>query len=119
MKLKILPPALREKKRYIVFNAYSQDKIDRKNMVLIVWNNSLYVHGELLAAKINPWLIKFDEVKSTKTTHHYRGIVKCNRNYVNEMELTLASVTIHNNKRVVIHPKGTSGTIKAAIKKFY
>jgi len=45
MKLKILPPTLREKKRYIAINLYSQEALEKDKIIQKLWNSILNIHG--------------------------------------------------------------------------
>ena len=63
-KLKILPPTLREKKRYIAFNLYSETKIKRDEIITFLWNNLINIYGEIESSKINLWLINVKQVEN-------------------------------------------------------
>ena len=63
-KLKILPPTLREKKRYIAFNLYSETKIKRDEIITFLWNNLINIYGEIESSKINLLLINVKQVEN-------------------------------------------------------
>ncbi len=117
MKLKILPPTLREKKRYIGFDLYSQNEINKDEIIVILWNSLINTYGEIESSKINLWLINIKEIENSHR-FHYKGIVKCRRGYEKKVITAFSSITQFKKKRVVIHTCGTSGTIQALDKKY-
>ncbi|WP_294967815.1 Rpp14/Pop5 family protein [uncultured Methanosphaera sp.] len=117
IKLKILPPTLREKKRYIAFNLYSECKIKKDEIITFLWNNLINTYGEIESSKINLWLINVKQIKNSKR-FQYKCIIKCRRGYEKEMILVLNTITRYKHSRVVIHTLGTSGTIKTLDNKY-
>jgi len=47
MKLKILPPTLREKKRYIGLKMYSEENLKKEEIFNILWNSIINIYGEI------------------------------------------------------------------------
>ncbi len=117
MKLKILPPTLREKKRYIAFDLFSENKINKDELIVFLWNCIVNIYGEIESSKINLWLINFKIIKNSQR-RQYRCIIKCRRGYETEMITALNSITKYKNSRVVIHTLATSGTIKTLDDKY-
>ncbi|WP_048146610.1 ribonuclease P protein component 2 [Pyrococcus abyssi] len=111
MKLKTLPPTLRDKNRYIAFEIISDDEFTKDEVKSLIWEASLRVLGELGTALAKPWFIKYDP--KTKT-----GIVRCDREYVEHLRFALMLATDFNGKRLIIRTLGVSGTIKRLKKKF-
>ena len=116
-KLNILPPTLREKKRYIAFNLYSETKIKRDEIITFLWNNLINIYGEIESSKINLWLINVKQVENPNR-FQYKCIIKCRRGYENKMITALNSIVRYKKNRVVIHTLATSGTIKSLDNKF-
>ena len=114
MKLKILPPTLREKKRYVGLKMYSEENLKKEEIFSILWNSIINIYGEIESSKINLWIVDTQKVDNKKR-NQYNIIVKCQRGY--EKELITAFNTIYKN-RIVIHTIGTSGTIKSLNKKY-
>lgn len=112
MKLKILPPTLREKKRYIGLKIYSQEKIEERDIIYLLWNSIINTYGEIEASKINLWLIESKEVPNDKR-FQYNIIVKCQRGYEDEAITAFNTITRFRKIRVVVHTIRTSGTIKS------
>ena len=117
MKLKILPPTLREKKRYIGFDLYSQNKIKKEEIITILWNSIINTYGEIESSKINLWIINLKYIENSPR-FHYKGIVKCKRGYEKEVITAFNTIYKYKKNRLVIHTCGTSGTIKSLNTKY-
>lgn len=117
MKLKILPPTLREKKRYIAFNLYSENKIKKDEAVIFLWNNLINLYGEKESGNINLWIINMKPVHNPDR-YQYRCVIKCRRGYEKEMLTSLNAITGYKKSRVVIHTLATSGTLKSLDEKY-
>ncbi len=117
MKLKILPPTLREKKRYIGLKMYSSDKLKKEDIFNILWNSIINVYGEIESSQINLWIVDSKEVENDKRKE-YNVIIKCKRGYETKVKTAFSSIYRNREKRIVVHTIGTSGTIKALNKKY-
>ncbi len=117
MKLKILPPTLRQKKRYITFDFYSEVNIKKEELMNLLWNNLINLYGEIEASRINLWVINIKKIDKPKHVC-YRCLIKCKRGKEDEMLTSLDTISNYNKHRVVIHPLSTSGTIKSLDKKY-
>jgi ribonuclease P/MRP protein subunit POP5 len=118
MKLKILPPTLRNKKRYIAFEAISDVPLTRENVISLVWEASLNFHGECKTSKFNLWIMKVWNIESSDDKNIIKGIIQCNRDEITSVRAVISLITNFKGKKVVFHTLGISGTIKAATKKF-
>lgn len=116
MKLKILPPTLRNDKRYISFEAISEIPLTRDDVISLVWESSLNFHGECKTSKFDLWIMKFWKVKNNDKM--IKGIIQCNRDEVDSVRAAILLINRFRGKKVVFHTLGISGTIKSAIKKF-
>ena len=112
--LKILPSALREKKRYIVFEVISKEKVPFSDLVNSIWHSAISFLGELGASKTKLWVIKnlWNEQKQ-------KGIIRCAHTEVERIRASLTLVDKVNDVPVIIKVIGISGTIKSAKKKFF
>ena len=118
MKLKILPPSLRNDKRYISFEAVSEVLLSKEDVIPLVWEASLNFHGECKTSKFDLWIIKVWATKLSNDKNIIKGIIQCNREEVSSVRAAILLITKFKGKRVVFHTLGISGTIKAGIKKF-
>ncbi len=118
MKLKILPPTLRNKKRYITFEAISTIPLTREDVISVVWESSLNFHGENKTSKFELWIMKIWNCKSFNDKTITKGIIQCNRKEVESVRASISLINKFKGRPVVFHTLGISGTIKAAIKKF-
>ena len=118
MKLKILPPTLREKKRYIGAKIYSREPLTKEEISNIIWHNTVNLYGEIEASKINPWIINSKEIKNSNHFQH-NTIIKCQRGYEEKLITALSSIYRNRKNRIVVHTVGTSGTIKSLNNKYH
>ena len=117
MKLKILPPTLREKKRYIAFYVYSEHDITKNDFTYHMWNKLIGLYGEVTSSDVNLWLVSYKRV-SNQDRITYKGILKCQRGYEKETLTMLASLTNIKENKLVVQSCGTSGTIKSLNRKY-
>jgi ribonuclease P/MRP protein subunit POP5 len=113
IKPNILSPTLRLKKRYIVYQVISENKIEFSDIVNAIWNSLLSFAGELNASLSRIWIMKdtWDEEKQI-------GIIKCAHTAVELVRASLILINRIGESRVLIRILGVSGTIKAAKRKF-
>ncbi|MEG3225026.1 MAG: ribonuclease P [Methanobacteriales archaeon Met13] len=116
-KLKILPTHLREKKRYLAFEAISQIPLKREDVIFILWEGSNDLHGVCGTSKLDLWVLKVWKCPYTEN-NIIRGIIRCKRGYLGEVRAILPTITRFNGKKVVFYTRGISGTINSAVKKF-
>jgi len=118
MKLKILPPTLRNNKRYISFEAISEVHLNRDDVISLIWEASLNFHGECDTSKFDLWIMKIWSTQLNHDKHIIEGIIQCNREEVSSVRAAILLITKFKGRRVVFHTIGISGTIKAGITKF-
>lgn len=117
MKLKILPPTLRNDKRYLSFEATSEIPLNREDIIYLLWETSLNFHGECKTSKFDLWIMKVWKIES-EDNNVIKGIIQINREEINSVRAVIPLITKFRGKKVVFHTLGISGTIKSAIKKF-
>lgn len=113
-KLKPVLPSLREKKRYLVFEIISKEKISDVNLVSgAVWDCSLQLLGQLGAAKAGIMMLnnKWD-------AQSQRGIIKVSHKYVDVLKSALLFADKINNTDVIFRSIGVSGILKKAENKY-
>lgn len=122
-KLKILPPNLRDKKRYIAFEVTSQGSLGRDDVISMLLDASLYLHGACGTGKFDIWVVKLWRCKDSKDTlgvndYRIKGILRCRREEMDSVRAVIPTITKFRGKSVVFHTLGISGTIKSATKNF-
>ena len=98
-KLKILPPTLRDKKRYIAFEVTSHGSLGRDDIISMILDASLYLYGACGAGKFDLWVVKLWRCKTDKNSpkgineYRMKGILRCRRE---EIDSVMASNSHHN-----------------------
>ncbi len=102
VKKTITPLSKRERKRYILLEVLNAD-VNEKDFYFGFWIDLLSFFGSKGLAEINPRIVLFKGNKA---------IIKCKRG--RELELIAGTAFIEKirNKKVIINPLLTSGTIK-------
>ncbi len=113
-KPQILPPTLRDRKRYLAFKIISENKVNYYDLSNTMWHSILNFLGEFGSSESDPWIIK-DSYKEDEQI----GLIKCSHVSVEKVRAALALVQRIGDTRVIIQVLGISGTIKAAKKKFF
>ncbi len=116
MKLKVLPPTLRKNNRYLTVEIKVTSPIVKDDFVTIVWDACVRFQGELNTSNYNLWVMKFYEQENRDNYHVYKAIVRCQRDYVDEVRSAFALANKFNNDRIAITTVGLSGTINASQK---
>ncbi|BDZ68021.1 Rpp14/Pop5 family protein [Methanobacterium ferruginis] len=117
MKLKILPTHLRDKKRYLAFQAVSEYPLERDDVISLVLEASGDLYGACGTSKLGLWVVKVWKYNSSEKKM-VKGIIRCNRNEVDAARAVIPTITRFRGKRVVFQTLGISGTIKAATTNF-
>ena len=109
-KLKPILPSLREKKRYLVFEVISKEKINDAELVSnAVWHYSLQFLGQFGTAKAGIIVLN-----NKWNPEHQRGIVKVSHKHVDAVKSALALANKIDNKDVIFRSIGVSGILKKA-----
>jgi ribonuclease P/MRP protein subunit POP5 len=104
---KLLKPTLRERNRYLAFEAVCEHKLDRKQIVDSVWSSLLRLHGELGASKTSLWVMDWDREKN-------KGILKANHKSVDAVRAAAALVKEIEGRKAILRIAYVSGTLKGA-----
>ena len=107
--MKILPPTLRESKRYIAFSLVAEDTITRKDFINEVLYSAATLFGDMGSSELGLRLLSFENNK---------GIIKCTADRVWESRAVLACVSSIRGARVRISILGISGTVLGATEKY-
>ncbi|MBI2541220.1 hypothetical protein HYV80_00730 [Candidatus Woesearchaeota archaeon] len=113
-KLKPVLPSLREKKRYLVFEVISKEKINDAGQVSgAVWNASLQFLGQLGTAKTGIMVLN-----NKWNAELQRGIIKVSHRHVDSVKAALAFAGRISGKNAIFRSVGVSGILKKAESKF-
>lgn len=104
-KIKPILPSLKEKKRYLVFEVRSRNKINMETAIKHLDNEIKRVLGEIGYGRAG---IMFMKMKDNK------GMIRVNNKEADELRLALSLVKDINNQQVVITTLGMSGIMKKA-----
>ena len=113
-KPKMLPPTLREKKRYLAFEIIGEEKIGFGDILNAFWHSLLNLIGEVGVSRANIWF-----VSDSWDSERQRGLIRCETRYVEYVRAALALIERVGDKRMIIYTLGVSGTMKAAKRKFF
>lgn len=116
MKLKVLPPTLRKNNRYLTVDIKITSQITKDELVTIIWDACTRFQGELNTADFNLWVMKFFEIEKCDDYYRYKSIIRCQRDYVDEVRSSFALANKYGGNRIAITTIGLSGTIKASEK---
>ncbi|MCS7093740.1 MAG: Rpp14/Pop5 family protein [Candidatus Aenigmarchaeota archaeon] len=108
MKLKTLPPTLRDRKRYILFKIISEEKIDFLQFKEAFFNTVLNFFGEIGFSKISP---KF--LENLFNEQEYKGVLRVYYKHLSEAILCLGLISRIGESRVNVKIYKVSGTIKS------
>jgi len=108
-KLKILPPTLRERKRYIAFQVIPEidEDFTYSDLEAGIWNIMLDFLGEEGVSKTSMWLLK-----DTWNPRKGIGIIKCNHKSTETVISSLGLIDRLGDNRICFKILGISGTIR-------
>lgn len=113
-KIKPVLPSLREKKRYMVFEILSKQKIDNFDIVSeAITNAGLTFLGQLGMAKAGMLILKDKWNKDLQ-----KGMLRVNNKHVDNLKASLTLIENIDNKEVIVKSVGVSGIMKKAQNKF-
>ncbi|MBF4474070.1 Rpp14/Pop5 family protein [Methanobacterium formicicum] len=117
MKLKILPTHLRDKKRYLAFQAISEIPLQREDVISLIMESSGNLYGACGTSQLGLWVVKVWDY-TTPGANTVKGIIRCKREEVDKARSVIPTITKYKGKRVAFQTLGISGTIKAATTNF-
>ena len=113
-KLKPVLPSLREKKRYLVFEVISKDKVKSFDAVSsAIWQSCMQFMGQLGAAKAG-----ILPLENKWNSENQKGIMKVNNKYVDHARASLIFANKIDGKDVILRSVGVSGILKKAETRF-
>jgi ribonuclease P/MRP protein subunit POP5 len=110
---KTLPSSYREKKRYLIFEVISEQKIEFEELIKSIFNHTINLIGILGVARTNFRFLQdlYDEKKQI-------FVLRCVPRDVELIRLSMALITEINEKKVCVRSLGVTGTIKSARRKY-
>ncbi len=109
-KLKPILPSLREKKRYLVFEVISKEKMtDIKPVSSAIYNNLLKLVGQLGAAKAGIMILNNKWNSNTQ-----RGIIKVGHKHADTLKAALVFINKIDDHDAIFRSLGVSGILRKA-----
>ena len=108
-KTKPLMPSLREKKRYLVYEAISKTKFDAVEINNAIFNNAKEFLGNLGMAKAGILMLNDKWNKEIQ-----KGILRVNNKHLDEIRASLVFLKDVNGKEALVRSIGASGILKKA-----
>ena len=116
MKLKVLPKSQRMHNHYLVLEIKSENELSKNELTSIVWDACVRFQGENNTSNFNLWTIELIEKEKMSFYKEYTAILRCQRDFEDEVRSSLALVNNYNRKTIAITCIGISGTIKGCSK---
>ncbi len=107
----LIPPSLRDRRRYLVFEWISEWGIDKWTLLSEIRDSIFSLYGDVGASESN---IRLIEYANAEDTDGGMGILRCAHDKVEEVRAALACIHSANEARLSIRVIGISGTIKGA-----
>lgn len=104
-----MPPSLRERRRYLLFELMCEREIDKRDLLKEIWDSLYALYGDAGASESKLWLIDYHKREDANSGV---GILRCAHHKVEEVRAALACIHSINDARVGIRVIKTSGTIK-------
>jgi len=96
---------IRPKKRYILFQAVSEEKLTSQEILGEILRSTKFVLGEITVAKMNLRLISFDEEIQC-------GIIRVSNQYSEHLRVALLLISSIGGKKAFFYTKSISGSLK-------
>ena len=109
--IKTILPSLKEKKRYIVFEIISKEKLEFRDVKNEIKQQILSFVGELGYGKAGIQIL--DDLWKNQ-----RGVIRVNNKWVNNIKSTLALIKKIKNEKIIVKTIGISGTLKKTKEKY-
>ena len=116
MKLKVLPKSQRMHNHYLVLDIKSEKELSKNELTSIIWDACVRFQGENNTSNFNLWTIELIEKEKISFYNEYNAILRCQRDFEDEVRSSLALVNNYNRKTIAITCIGISGTIKGCSK---
>ena len=114
MNLNPLPPSLRKRKRYVVFDIISENPKKLHDVRIAIWTSMLNFLGENETSKANLWLIS-----SLFNYELQKAAIKVNHDMVGKVRAALTLIKEINGDRTTLTVVGVAGTMEGVKKKYF
>ncbi|MCD4702696.1 MAG: ribonuclease P [Methanosarcinaceae archaeon] len=106
--MKILPPTLRDTKRYLAFELVSVRPVARNDLIREIFSCASYLVGDMGSSQCGIRLLDFEGS---------RGVLRCLADSVELTRAILAILSSVEDEQAFVYVLGVSGTVKGATKK--
>jgi ribonuclease P/MRP protein subunit POP5 len=100
--MKIILPSLKEKKRYLAFEIFSDNSFSKSEVFKAIKENALIFMGQLNYGKAGLMIIN---------TNGKKGILRVHNKFVNHLKTSLMLIKDINNKKLSIKTNKVSGIL--------
>jgi len=107
--MKILPPTMRERKRYLAFELISKNKVSRDELLREIFSCTGSLLGDVGSSECGIRLLTFEDSK---------GIIRCKHTRTEQTRAAVATITNIGGCQAAIHILGISGTVAGATEKY-
>ena len=107
----LIPPSLRDRRRYLVFEWISERGIDKWTLLSEIRDSIFSLYGDVGASESK---IRLIEYANAEDRDGGMGILRCAHDKVEEVRAALACIHSADEARLSIRVIGISGTIKGA-----
>jgi len=109
--MRSIPPSLRERRRYLLFEMIGEREIDKRDLMKELWDSIHSLYGDVGASEFK---LQLNRYHTREGTHRVVGILRCAHDKVEEVRASLACIHSITDARVGIRVIKTSGTIRGA-----
>ncbi len=110
MKLKSIPPSMRSRRRYLVFELLSSGPLSKEDLIRAFSRTGLHLLGEFGYSSLKLSVLEFEGRK---------GIIRFMYKKRQSVKAIIALLTEVNGISVIVRTLGVSGTIKKAREKWW
>jgi ribonuclease P/MRP protein subunit POP5 len=94
----------------------SEKELSKNDFTSIAWDACVRFQGENNTSNFNLWTIELIEKEKISFYNEYHAILRCQRDFEDEVRSSLALVNNYDRKSIAITCVGISGTIKGCSK---
>ncbi|ADE36315.1 Rpp14/Pop5 family protein [Methanohalophilus mahii] len=107
--MKVLPPTLRDPKRYLALELICEVRVSRDDFLNEVFSNSAALIGDFGSSQVGIRLLDFND---------NMGILRCKRGSEDLTRAILATITRVGGYPIIVNVLGIAGTVRSATEKY-